>query len=230
MTTNLEETSAVELSQVQNIESNKVETRTQSRDTKKWSFAWKKTFERKDRALREKKEFEEKMLEVRAVTRVTTGGRQRSFRAIMLVGNRNGKIGLWVANGIDVAIASAKATHDAYKNMIQIDINDNWTVNYAVEKKFKAAKIKLIPAAPGTGLKAGSSVRSVLELAWFKNILSKIVGTNNKLNNAILTINALNSYKKFIKNGEYFANKTVDVSENDANLDQKSKIISKKSD
>ena len=207
MTINVEEAVSVENTQTQNVDSNKTDNVSQGRDSRKAPFAWKKTFERKDRTPREKKEFEEKMLEVRAVTRVTTWGRQRSFRAIMLVGNRNGKIGLWVANGIDVAIASAKATHDAYKNMIEIDINDNWTVNYAVEKKFKAAKIKLIPAAPGTGLKAGSSVRSVLELAWFKNMLSKIVGTNNKLNNALLTIDALKSYKKFIKNGTYFIDK-----------------------
>ncbi len=180
-----------------------------NKDSKKSNFKWKKIFERRDNQPREKKEFDEKMLEVRAVTRVTTWGRQRSFRAIMLVGNRNGKIGLWVANGIDVAIASAKATHDAYKNMIDIEINSNWTVNYAIEKKFKSAKIKLIPAAPGTWLKAWSSVRSVLELAWFKNILSKIVGTNNKLNNALLTISVLKSYKKFTKNGTYFEEKTL---------------------
>ena len=211
MTTILEETNNIEVAQSQESEVAMLESRPHPRESRSPSFGPKKSFERKDRVPREKKEFEEKMLEVRAVTRVTTWGRQRSFRAIMLVGNRNGKIWLWVANGIDVAIASAKATHDAYKNMIEIDINDNWTVNYEVQKKFKAAKIKLIPAAPGTGLKAWSSVRSVLELAWFKNILSKIVGTNNKLNNAILTIDALKSYKKFIKNGDYFANKSVDT-------------------
>jgi ribosomal protein S5 len=69
-----------------------------------------------------------------------------------------------------------------------------------VESKFKAAIIRLIPAVPGTGLKAGSSVRSVLELAGYTNILSKIIGTNNKLNNALLTIQILSTYKKFTKN------------------------------
>lgn len=193
-----------------------VDSKTQKRPNNKW----KRTFDRKfDRQPREKKEFEEKMLEVRAVTRVSTGGRQRSFRAIMLVGNRNWKIWLWVANGIDVAIASAKATHDAYKNMIEIDINDDGTVNYAVEKKFKSAKIRLIPATPGTGLKAWSSVRSVLELVWFKNILSKIIGTNNKLNNAILTIKILSSYKKFSKNGDYFTKKIAEKAISEASLE-----------
>lgn len=212
----------------ENSESSQVASADNSSETrwsKKPAFKWKKTFERKDRAPREKKEFEEKMLEVRAVTRVTTGWRQRSFRAIMLVGNRNGKIGLWVANGIDVAIASAKATHDAYKNMIEIDINENGTVNYAVEKKFKSARIRLIPATPGTGLKAWSSVRSVLELAWFKNILSKIIGTNNKLNNAILTIQVLSSYKKFIKNGDYFDKKIAEQAISEASSDAPMKIV-----
>lgn len=147
-----------------------------------------------------KKEFEEKLLEVRKVTRVTTGGRQMSFRATILIGNRKGKVWLGVATGPDVAIAVAKATHDAYKNVKDVMINDKGTVPYMVEKKFKAAIIRLIPAVPGTGLKAGSAVRSVLELAGYTNILSKIIGTNNGLNNALLTIEILSSYKKFTKN------------------------------
>lgn len=147
-----------------------------------------------------KKEFEEKLLEVRKVTRVTTGGRQMAFRATILIGNQKGKIWLGVATGPDVAIAVSKATHDAYKNVKDVVINDKGTVPYMVEKKFKAAIIRLIPAVPGTGLKAGSSVRSVLELAGYTNILSKIIGTNNRLNNALLTIHILSSYKKFTKN------------------------------
>ncbi len=147
-----------------------------------------------------KKEFEEKMLEVRKVTRVTTGGRQMAFTATILIGNRKGKVGLGVATGPDVAIAVAKATHDAYKNVKDVSINDKGTVPYMVEKKFKAAIVRLIPAVPGTGLKAGSTVRNVLELAGYTNILSKIVGTTNGLNNALLTIDILSSYKKFTKN------------------------------
>lgn len=149
------------------------------------------------------KEFEEKLLEVRKVTRVTTGGRQMAFRATILIGNKKGKIWLGVATGPDVAIAVAKATHDAYKNVKIVLINDKGTVPYMVEKKFKAAIVRLIPAVPGTGLKAGSSVRSVLELAGYTNILSKIIGTNNKLNNALLTIDILSNYKLFTKNKSY---------------------------
>jgi len=122
-----------------------------------------------------KKEYEEKMLEVRRVTRVTTGGRQLSFRATMLIGNKNGKVGLGIAKANDVQSAVAKATHDAYKNIMDVTITADGTIPYPIAKKFKSAQIKLVPAKPGTGLKAGSSVRSVLELAGYTNMLSKIV-------------------------------------------------------
>lgn len=144
-----------------------------------------------------KKEYEEKMLEVRRVTRVTTGGRQLAFRATMLIGNKNGKVGLWIAKANDVQWAVSKATHDAYKNIVDVTITSEGTVPYPISKKWKASQIKLVPAKPGTGLKAGSSVRSVLELAWFTNMLSKIVGTNNVLNNAMLTIDMISKFKNF---------------------------------
>ena len=141
------------------------------------------------------KEFEEVLLEVRRVTRVTTGGRQLSFRAIIVIGNRKGKISLGVAKGADVSIAVKKATHEAYKNVITVPITEQLSVPYEIVHKYKAARVKLLPAAPGTGLKAGSSVRTVLALAGYNNILSKIMGTNNKLNNAIAAIQALEKYK-----------------------------------
>lgn len=142
-----------------------------------------------------KKEFEELLLEVRRVTRVNTGWRQLSFRAIILVGNKAGKIGLWVSKGADVQIAVRKATNEAYKNMKVIPITEGGSIPYEVSFKYKSAIIKLLPAAPGTGLKAGSSLRSVMEIAGYKNILSKIMGTNNKLNNALATIMALSTFK-----------------------------------
>ncbi len=142
-----------------------------------------------------KKEFEELLLEVRRVTRVNTWGRQLSFRAIILVGNKNGKIGLGVSKGWDVQIAVRKATNEAYKNMKVIPITEWGTIPYETTFKYKAAIIKMLPASTGTGLKAGSALRSVLELAGYTNILSKIMGTNNKLNNALATIMALSTFK-----------------------------------
>ncbi|MDR0369976.1 MAG: 30S ribosomal protein S5 [Candidatus Peribacteria bacterium] len=142
-----------------------------------------------------KKEFDELLLEVRRVTRVTTGGRRMSFRATILVGNKKGKIGLGIAKGNDVAGAVSKATNEAYKALFLVPITKGDTVPYALTYKYKASKVRLLPASEGTGLKAGSSIRSVLELAGYSNILSKMIGSNNKLNNALATIKALASYK-----------------------------------
>ncbi len=142
-----------------------------------------------------KKEFDEVMLEVRRVTRVTTGWRQLSFRAIILVWNRKGKIGVGISKWADVQIAVSKATHDAYKNVIDVPLTDRGTIPYQIQNKYKGAQVKLIPAAPGTGLKAWSSVRTVLELVGCTNILSKIMWSPNKLNNAIAAVNALGSFK-----------------------------------
>lgn len=144
---------------------------------------------------RVKKEFDELLLEVRKVTRVTTWWRQLSFRATVLAWNKKGKIWIWVSKWADVSIAVSKASREAYKNMFDVPLTKAQTVPYAISHKYKSCYIKLIPATQGTWLKAGSSVRSVLELAWYENILSKIVWSNNKLNNAIATVNALCSYK-----------------------------------
>ena len=151
--------------------------------------------ERDTRREKPKKEFDELLLEVRRVTRVTTGGRRLSFRATILIGNRKGKIGLGISKGNDVASAVQKASHEAYKNIFEVPLTKNDTVPYPISMKYKACIVKLLPASEGTGLKAGSSIRSVLELAGYSNILSKMVGSNNKLNNALATIQALFAYK-----------------------------------
>jgi len=142
-----------------------------------------------------KKEFDEMMLEVRRVTRVTTWGRRMSFRATVLVGNRKWKIWLGVSKWPDVSIAVQKASREAYKNMFDVPLTKAFTVPYPTVTKYKSCFVKLIPAAGGTGLKAWSSIRSVLELAGYENVLSKMVGSNNKLNNAMATIMALCNYK-----------------------------------
>lgn len=102
---------------------------------------------------------------MRRVTRVTTGGRKMSFRATVLVGNKKGKIGIGVSKGPDVQAAVSKASREAYKAMFLVPITGNQTVPYPTVTKYKACMIKILPATAGTGLKAGSSVRSVLELA-----------------------------------------------------------------
>ena len=141
------------------------------------------------------KEFEEILLEVRRVTRVTTWWRRMSFRATVLVWNKKWKIWIGLSKGNDVTSAVKKASNEAYKNMFMVPITKADTVPYPIVLNYKACFVKLLPASAGTGLKAWSSVRSVLELAWYGNVLSKIIGSNNKLNNAIATIMALSKYK-----------------------------------
>lgn len=159
----------------------------------------KKTFDKKRNDRRdqkkEPKEYDEVLLEVRKVTRVTTGWRKLSFRAIIVVWNRKGKIGIGIWKSLDVLWAVQKATHDAYKAIKQVPLDKANTIPYETLASYKSATIKLLPASWGTGLKAWSSVRTVLELAGYNNILSKILGSNNKLNNAIATINALTTFK-----------------------------------
>lgn len=159
------------------------------------AFDKKKTRKPRGRKDKQPKEYDERLLEIRRVTRVTTGGRRMSFRATMLIGNGKWKIGIGTAKGPDVAVAVRKASREAYKNIVLVPITENRSVPYPLTVKNKAAVIKLIPAASGTGLKAGSSLRSVLELAGYENILSKIVGANNKLNVALTTFKALQTYK-----------------------------------
>ena len=142
-----------------------------------------------------KKEFDELLLEVRKVTRVTTWGRRMSFRATVLVWNKKGKIWLVLSKWVDVTSAVKKATNEAYKKMFIVPITKDKTVPYSITNKYKSCIVKILPATQGTWLKAGSSVRSVLELAWYENVLSKIIWSNNKLNNAIASIRALSKYK-----------------------------------
>lgn len=179
---------------------------------------------------RKPKEFDEVLLEVRRVTRVTTWWRQLSFRAIIVIWNRKGKIGLGVAKGSDVSIAVRKATREAHKNIIVTPITESLSVPYEIVKKYKAAVVKLIPAAEGTWLKAWSSVRTVLELAGYNNILSKIMGTNNKLNNAIAVIQALDSFKdwKFPKKKKAAKEATAKTDAKEEKADAKKPAVKKK--
>lgn len=144
---------------------------------------------------RQPREFEQKILELARVTRVTKGGKRMSFRTALLIGDRKGRVGLGVAKGSDVAIAVEKAFRQAKKNLIEVQFVDD-TIPHEVREKFGAAKVLLKPAPKGAGLKSGGAVRMVLELAGVPNAVSKILGANNKINTAKATFNALKSLKK----------------------------------
>ena len=143
-----------------------------------------------------KSEFQERVLEVRRVTRVVAGGKRFSFRATVVVGNGTGKVGVGVAKGLDVAAAVAKAKRQAEKRMIIISLKGGRTVPYDVEAKYSAARVLLKPATKDHGLIAGGAARAVLELAGVRDVSAKILGrTTNKLTNALATIEALKKCK-----------------------------------
>ncbi len=142
-----------------------------------------------------KDEFDSKLLDLARVTRMTAGGRRFRFRAVMVIGNKTGKVGVGVAKGSDVAQAVEKATRLAKKSLIEVPIVKG-TISHQVEAKFGAARVLLKPQMKGRGVIAGGTVRVVCNLVGIKNITSKILGrTNNKLNNARATIKALKSLK-----------------------------------
>ncbi|MFH1462212.1 MAG: 30S ribosomal protein S5 [bacterium] len=142
-----------------------------------------------------KDEFESKLLDLARVTRVSAGGRRFRFRAVVVVGDRAGKVGVGVAKGADVAQAVEKATRLAKKKLIEVPIVED-TIPHQTDSKFGAASVLLKPQRKGRGLVAGGTVRIICSLAGIKNISSKVLGrTSNKLNNAQATIKALQNLK-----------------------------------
>jgi len=139
---------------------------------------------------KEPSEFAEATLSIDRVTRVVKGGRRMRFRAIVVVGNRKGKVGLGTGKAAEVQAAVRKASSAAKRNMMRIPIT-NGTIPHQVELKFKAAHIRILPALPGTGIIAGGALRVILDHAGVKNVLSKRFGSRNKLVNAQATMLAL---------------------------------------
>jgi len=135
-------------------------------------------------------DYEEKNLEIARVTRVTKGGKRMRFRALSVIGNRKGRVGFGLAKGLDVALATSKATTQARKALITVPLAND-TIPHPVDAKFAAARVLLKPAPKGTGIKAGGAVRVVLELAGVPNVVSKILGSANKINNVKATFLAL---------------------------------------
>ncbi len=145
---------------------------------------------RRDQAPAEPKEFEELVINIDRVSRVVKGGRRFRFKALVVVGNKKGKVGVGVAKGADVQTAVKKATDVAKKSLIVIPIV-NETIPHENEVKFSGARVLLKPAAPGTGIIAGGTVRSIIGVTGIRNLLSKSLGSTNKVNIAYATIEAL---------------------------------------
>ncbi len=153
-------------------------------------------------------DYEEKNLEISRVTRVTKGGKRMRFRVLTVIGNRKGRVGYGLAKGRDIALAVGKSTAQARKGLITVPlVND--TIPFPISAKFGAAKILLKPAPKGTGVRAGGAVRVVLELAGVPNVVSKILGSSNKVNNVKATFDALRRLKSSSKSGTEVSEKDL---------------------
>nr|UAD84221.1 ribosomal protein S5 [Gracilaria changii] len=141
--------------------------------------------------------WEEKVVQVKRVTKVVKGGKKLSFRAILVVGNQQGQIGVGIGKASDVIGAVKKGVSDAKKNIINVPLTKSYSIPHKIEGISGAAKIVLRPSAIGSGVIAGGSTRTVLELAGIKNILAKQLRSKNSLNNARAVLNALSQLRTF---------------------------------
>jgi small subunit ribosomal protein S5 len=142
-------------------------------------------------APREKPEFEQKIIAIRRVTRVVSGGRRMSFSVAMVIGDKKGSVGLGTGKAVDTALAIAKALKSAKKNLIKIKVTKDMSIARPVEAKYCSSKVSITPNK-AKGIVSGSAVRDVVNLAGLKNVTTKIhSGSKNKLNNAGAALKAL---------------------------------------
>lgn len=143
---------------------------------------------------RKPRDFDQTLVDVARVARVVKGGKRFRFRATIVIGDHKGKVGLGVAKGPDVTTAIAKAVNQAKKDSIIVPLI-NETIPHEIQYKYSSATVLLKPARPGTGIIAGGGVRAVAELAGIKNLLSKMLGSANKINNIRATLLALSALR-----------------------------------
>nr|QCI07053.1 ribosomal protein S5 [Haraldiophyllum bonnemaisonii] len=146
---------------------------------------------------KEETKWEERVVQVKRVTKVVKGGKKLSFRAILVIGNEKGQIGVGIGKASDVIGAVKKGLTDAKKHIIDIPLTKYYSIPHPILGKSGAATVMLRPSATGSGVIAGGSTRTVLELAGIKNILAKQLGSNNTLNNARAALDALKNLRTF---------------------------------
>lgn len=142
-------------------------------------------------------EWQERVVQIRRVTKVVKGGKKLSFRAILVIGNEKGQVGVGVGKASDVIGAVKKAVTDGKKNLVTIPMNKNNSIPHIITGRSGAARVIMRPSAPGSGVIAGGAVRTMLELGGVKNILAKQLGSGNPLNNARAAADALTNLKTF---------------------------------
>ncbi|MDJ0690065.1 MAG: 30S ribosomal protein S5 [Xenococcaceae cyanobacterium MO_188.B32] len=152
---------------------------------------------KKSRAKDKETNWQERVVQIRRVSKVVKGGKKLSFRAIVVVGNEKGQVGVGVGKAADVIGAVRKGVADAKKQLVEVSLTKASSINHVTNGVAGGAKVFMRPAAPGTGVIAGGAVRTVLELAGVKNILAKQLGSNNPLNNARAAIDALEGLRTF---------------------------------
>jgi len=140
------------------------------------------------------KEFEEKVIAIDRVARVVKGGRRFRFRATVVVGDRAGRVGVGVGKGSEVMTAIAKAVARARARLTVVPLEEH-TIPHEIQVRFAGAHVLLKPASPGTGVIAGGAVRDVVEVAGIRDLLTKSLGSTNKVNNAYATALALSRLK-----------------------------------
>jgi small subunit ribosomal protein S5 len=145
----------------------------------------------------QQQEFEEKVIDIRRTSKTHQGGRRFRFGAIVVIGDRNGRVGLGLGKAKEVPLAVQKATYMARRNMIEVPILEPNTIPHEVIGSHGSSKVLLKPASAGTGVIAGKVPRAILDLAGFNNLLSKELGSRNLLNIAYATIDGLKQLKTF---------------------------------
>ncbi len=156
-----------------------------------------KSNKQKGKQQKEAPTWQERVISISRVSKVVKGGKKLSFRAVIVVGNEKGQVGVGVGKAGDVINAVRKAVTDGKKHLIMININKSDSITHLSNGVAGGAKVLIRPASTGTGVIAGGAVRTVLELAGIKNILAKQLGSNNPLNNARATVNALEQIRSF---------------------------------
>jgi small subunit ribosomal protein S5 len=148
------------------------------------------------REARVKPEFDQKILNIRRVTRVTSGGKRLSFSVWLVAGNRKGSVGIGTGKAIDTSLAIEKALRNAKKNMIKLNLVKNMSISHIVSAKYCSATVSIMPT-PGKGVTAGSAVKNVIELAGINDVTAKIISSSkNKLNMARAAVEALSTFTK----------------------------------
>lgn len=142
-------------------------------------------------------EWQERVVQIRRVTKVVKGGKKLSFRAIVVVGNERGQVGVGVGKAGDVIGAVKKGVVDGKKHLVTVPLTKSNSIPHRANGIAGGAKVMMRPAAPGTGVIAGGAVRTVLELSGVRNILAKQLGSSNPLNNARAAVDALDSLRRF---------------------------------